>query len=116
MIKPEWDSQNRTTRTGQAERTDRTGLPAHLYQDSTARTGHLEQDSQDRIAGIGQTEKGQPQWDRKMMACRSEMPGQDCQYSIATIELPGQDSRAGIPRQDFQDMTTQTVQPEQILL
>jgi hypothetical protein len=34
---------------------------------------------------------GQTKRDRKIMACRSEMPGQNCQYMIASIGLPGQD-------------------------
>jgi hypothetical protein len=69
---------------------------------------------------------GQAKWDRKMMACRSEMPGktdrtglavQDCQYMIASIGLhPGQDFSVGMPRQDFQDMTSEMEEPEQILL
>jgi hypothetical protein len=69
---------------------------------------------------------GQAKWDRKMMACRSEMPGQtartglpvhDCQNMIASIRLhPGQDFSVGLPRQDFQDMTSGIEVPEQILL
>jgi hypothetical protein len=37
-IQPEWDNQNRTYRTGQADMRDRTGLLAQHCQDSTART------------------------------------------------------------------------------
>ncbi len=48
------------------------------------------------------------------MACRSEMPGQDCQYTIASVGLQGQDFSLGLPRQDFQDMTSGIEQPEQI--
>jgi hypothetical protein len=59
---------------------------------------------------------GQAKWDRKMMACRSEMPGQDCQYMIASKGPPGQDFSVGLPRQDFQDMTSGIEEPEQILL
>jgi hypothetical protein len=57
MIQLDQDGQIRTTRKGQADRKDRTGLPAHHCQDSTARTGHLEQDRQDRIVETGQPEK-----------------------------------------------------------
>jgi hypothetical protein len=64
---------------------------------------------------------GQAKRDRKMMACRSDcqdrLPGQDCQYMIASIVLhPGQDFSVGLPRQDFQDMTSGIEEPEQILL
>jgi hypothetical protein len=60
---------------------------------------------------------GQAKGDRKMMACRPEMPGQDCQYMIASIGLHrGQDFSVGLPRQDFQDMTSGIEDPEQILL
>jgi hypothetical protein len=52
MIQSELDSQNISTRTGQADRTDRTGLPAW-----TVRTGYLEQDGQDRTAGTRQPEQ-----------------------------------------------------------
>jgi hypothetical protein len=103
---------------------------------STVRTGHLEQDSQNKMAGTGQPENerlnwtaqmGQAKWDRKMMACRSEMlqtaraglPAHDCQYGTArracqdrTQEQNCQD-RGG---QDFEYMTSGTEQPEQILL
>jgi hypothetical protein len=41
---------------------------------------------------------GQAKRDKKIMACRSEMPGQYSQYIIAGIGLPGQDSSAGMPR------------------
>jgi hypothetical protein len=51
-----------------------------------------------------------------MMACRSEMTGQDCQYMIASKGLPGQDFSVVLPRQDFQDMTSGIKEPEQILL
>jgi hypothetical protein len=54
--------------------------------------------------------------DTKMMACRSEMPGQDCQYMIASIGLSGQDFSVSLPRHDFYDMTSRREEPEQILL
>jgi hypothetical protein len=41
---------------------------------------------------------GQAKRDKKIMACRSEMPGQYSQYIKAGIGLPGQDSSAGMPR------------------
>ncbi len=41
---------------------------------------------------------------------------QKSQFKIDSIGLPGQDSSAGLPRQDFKDMTSVTEQPEQILL
>jgi hypothetical protein len=40
-----------TSRTGQTDRKDRKGLLAQHCQDSTARTGRLYVDRQDRIAG-----------------------------------------------------------------
>jgi hypothetical protein len=61
---------------------------------------------------------GQAKRDRKMVACRSEMPGQTAStYMIASIGLhTGQDFSVGLPRQDFQDMTSGIEEPEQILL
>jgi hypothetical protein len=35
---------------------------------------------------------------------------------IASKGLPGQDFSVGLPRQDFQDMTSGIEEPEQILL
>jgi hypothetical protein len=40
----------------------------------------------------------------------------DWQYMIESIGLPRQVFSAGMPRQDFQYMTSGTEQPEQILL
>jgi hypothetical protein len=60
---------------------------------------------------------GQAKRDRKMMACISEMPGQECLYMIARIGLhPGQDFSGGLPKQDFQVMTSGIEEPQQILL
>jgi hypothetical protein len=49
--------------------------------------------------------------------CQDRLPGQDCQYMIASIGLDsGQDFSVGLPRQDFQDMTSGIEELEQILL
>jgi hypothetical protein len=63
---------------------------------------------------------GQAKCDRKMMACRSEMPGQIArtrrQYMIASIGLTRQDFSVDLPRQDFQVMTSGIEELYQILL
>ncbi len=65
---------------------------------------------------------GQAKWDRKMMARRSEMtvhtartglPVHDCQYRTARTGLQ---CTVGLPRQEFQDITSGIVEPEQFLL
>jgi hypothetical protein len=75
---------------------------------------------------------GQAKWDRKMMACRSEMPGQTVRAGLqcrtaktgrdktSRTRLQGQDfkdktSRPRLQGQDFKDKTSGTEQPEQIL-
>jgi hypothetical protein len=60
----------------------------------TARKGKPKQNSPNGTSKTGQ----------EMKACRSEMPDR----------LPGQDFSVGLPRQDFQDMTSGIEEPEQI--
>ncbi len=54
------------------------------------------------------------------MACRSEMPGQDCQDTAASIGLPEQDcqyrnarqdrtAKTGLPEHNFRDRTVRAV-------
>jgi hypothetical protein len=56
---------------------------------------------------------GQAKWNRKMMACRSEMPGQtartglpvhDCQYrTVPKTGLQCRSAKTGLPGHDFRD-------------
>jgi hypothetical protein len=52
---------------------------------------------------------GQAKWDRKMKACRSKMPGQDCQYTIkyrtARTGLQCRTAKTGLPGHDFRERT-----------
>ncbi len=62
--------------------------------------------------------------DRKMMTCKSEMseqtvktglPVHNCWYRTARTRLPGRGSSAVLLRQEFQDITSGTEQPEKIV-
>jgi hypothetical protein len=69
------------------------------------------------VAGTGQPEKeslnrtdqmGKAKQDKKMMICRSEMPGHDCLYMIAILGQLGHDCQDRTPVQDSQDRTSRT--------
>jgi hypothetical protein len=71
----------------------------------TARKGKPEQNSPNGTSKTGQEDDGM-----QIRNARTGLPVHDSQYRT------GQDFNVGLPRQDFQDMTSVIEEPEQILL
>jgi hypothetical protein len=113
MPQPEWDSQNKTSRTGQTEqdcqqrtiwivlRTARAEQPGQDDWDAKARKGEPEQDRQNGTNRIGQQKMAY------RTGCQDRTAVQDCHYRIAKTSLPGEDSelqcRAGSTSPQGQD-------------
>jgi hypothetical protein len=75
-------------------------VPAQHCQDSTAKTGHLEQDSLKRIA-----ETGQPEKESLNRTSRAGQEDDGMQNRKARTGLPGQDPHVGLLGLDFRDRT-----------
>jgi hypothetical protein len=87
-------------KSGQPEKTDRTGQPEQDSRNRTARTGQPEQDSQNRTARTGQSEQKRPERTARTDGQkRTEITGQPDQDSYFRT------SRTGQPEQENQNRT-----------
>jgi hypothetical protein len=94
------------------------GLPALLRQESeqdsrdrTAWKGQLGQDIQKRRARPGKPQNGKGEQDRQKMACRTGLPGPDCQDRTTRTVLQNR-----TPVHDGWERTAKAEQSEQFLL